>query len=316
MFCPECGHEMPGRPAYCRSCGHRIEYPGDQDNRPIRRASRARITLRYVISFLTVTVVLLVLLLTAAAVTANIILPDDIHYSRDGRCDVCGTLADTVWEVDGSIEHEFCLVDAVVWDMTLPTHIQFDWTYPNWLIELFSKWLFLIAAVWVAVGPYGDLTGLSRDPGKTSRQVYRRGIVSVAVGLIIWLIAGCLCGLSAYHANSELFGGPTLESLGTVQVLRIASLPFGFFWCSLQGWYLLTPGGMTLLRWSKDRVLSNIRAWAITFAPVATLCMVSSTVLGRGYLAGSIFVMSVGIFMLVLGFWPVRDSATHLPSTM
>jgi hypothetical protein len=216
-------------------------------------------------------------------------------------------------EADGSIEHEFCYADAVVYDMTLPAAINFH----NGWVQLVSKWLLLILAVLAALELHRVFTVVWRDRGEISRQSYVRGVVSVAAGLVIWVVAGSLFGVSLYHVFTNL-GTGTLGSRG---------IPGGFLLCSVSGYGLMrafthvSPGWRDIRRWPRwpknyDPVLGEIRTAAGGLAVSAIFCMVFSTVYEGGYLAGGIFVLLGGIFALILGFWPIRDSATHLPSTL
>jgi len=313
MFCPECGEEIPGKPTCCTSCGHKIEYPGDQDIGSINRVSRRGITLQDCLIVLALIFVLGTFLVIAASLIANIILPTNIPYSPDGWCDVCGKHAHLMFEVEGNTSNEFCWLHAVVYEMDHPA-INFAPKYPSAVVMFFSQWVLFIVAGYIVVPLYGDFRVLSRDLGETSRQVYTRGVASVVVGLVIWLTAITFFALSTHGVVIDYTELRIPHALGPI--LRSFSLFFGFLWCSFSGWELMrvfSPKWNSEKRWFRDcpPVSSGIRQGAIFLTIGGILSIVSSTVLERGYLAASIVVLSGGIVALVLGFWPSRGSNTH-----
>jgi hypothetical protein len=98
-------------------------------------------------------VVLAILFVVGGAVAANI-LPDNISYVQNGRCDVGNEPARYVLtSEDGQVEEEFCLKHAVLYDMSVHSYLGNDTLIKRCPLEIrfLSFWLLVIVSVAIAI---------------------------------------------------------------------------------------------------------------------------------------------------------------------
>ena len=162
MFCAKCGKEQVGNPNFCRNCGANLclrdILPKEVSYTYYEESSKEGVRWNFgrILSLLiraaTLTAILYYVLLYISAAIASSILPDDIHYSNDGWCDVGNERAEYILTTaDGQMEGEYCYLHAVVYDIAV--EVRPDEGAINECpieIRLLSRWSFLLVAVLVS----------------------------------------------------------------------------------------------------------------------------------------------------------------------